>query len=79
VRLERWAAGSRIVLRLPGGGEVLALDGGFEALGERFAAQSWLRLPPGSTLEAAPGPGGCTLWVKTGHLLKIGPLPGRPT
>jgi quercetin dioxygenase-like cupin family protein len=68
VRLERWPAASRIRLALPGGGEFLVLDGGFQEAGEAFDAQSWLRLPVGGQLEATAGPQGCTVWVKTGHL-----------
>ena len=58
-------------MSLPGGAEVLALDGDFHEAGERFEVQSWLRLPAGSTLGAKAGPEGCTVWVKTGHLLHI--------
>src|SRR5260370_38964994 len=68
VRLERGPAASRIRLALPGGGEFLVLDGGFQEAGEVFDAQSWLRLPVGAQLAATAGPRGCTVWVKTGHL-----------
>lgn len=77
VRLERWAPGARITLPAPGGTEVFVLDGTFYDGGEHFEAQSWLRLPAGSTLQAKAGPEGCKVWVKTGHLLRIerhGPL-----
>jgi hypothetical protein len=69
VRLERWAAGSAITMTLPGGVELLVVDGNFDEAGERFEPQSWLRLPAGSTLQAKTGPEGCKVWVKTGHLL----------
>ena len=71
VRLERWAPGAAITLAVPGGAEVLVLDGDFDESGERFEPQSWLRLPAGGTLEAKAGPEGCKVWVKTGHLLRI--------
>ena len=71
VRLERWAPAASITMELPGGAEVLALDGNFREGGERFEAQSWLRLPAGGTLYAKAGPEGCKVWVKTGHLLHI--------
>ena len=71
VRLEHWAPGVSITMGLPGGAEVLALDGDFREGGERFEAQSWLRLPAGSTLQAKAGPKGCKVWVKTSHLLHI--------
>jgi len=71
VRLERWAPGAAVSLALPGGGEFLVLDGGFADGGDRFEPQSWLRLPCDSALDATAGPGGCTAWVKTGHLAHI--------
>jgi anti-sigma factor ChrR (cupin superfamily) len=75
VRLERWAEGAMIVLSVPGGVELLVLDGGFTENGESFEVQSWLRLPSGATLQAAAGPKGCCVWVKTGHLAAVRGLP----
>jgi anti-sigma factor ChrR (cupin superfamily) len=69
VRLERWAPDVAIALDLPRGGEFLVLDGAFEERGETLAAQSWLRLPAGTRLEAKAGAAGCKAWVKTGHLV----------
>jgi quercetin dioxygenase-like cupin family protein len=71
VRLERWAPDAAITLAVPGGAEVLVLDGDFEEGGEGFEPQSWLRLPVESMLEATAGSGGCKVWIKTGHLLRI--------
>ena len=71
VRMERWQPNASVVLDLPGGGEFLVLDGGFDECGEGFASQSWLRLPPSRRLCATAGRDGCTLWVKTGHLRHI--------
>src|SRR5262245_19712221 len=68
VRLERWAAERRIELAVGGGVEILVLEGSFVEGGEEFVAQSWLRLPPGSTLRADAGPAGCRVWIKSGHL-----------
>jgi hypothetical protein len=68
VRLEHWKPGARIDLPLPGGAEILVLDGGFAEGEEAFAAQSWLRLPAGATLHAEAGAQGCRVWMKTGHL-----------
>lgn len=75
VRLERWKPGAPIELPVPGGIELLVLDGGFTEAGEVFEAQSWLRLPAGATLRAMAGPQGCRVWVKTGHLLDVRALP----
>ena len=71
VCLERWAPGAAITMTLPGGAEVLVLDGDFYEGGERFEARSWLRLPAGSAFKAKVGPDGSKVWVKTGHLLHI--------
>jgi anti-sigma factor ChrR (cupin superfamily) len=71
VRLEKWKPDASITLDAPGGAELLVLDGAFDEGGERFERQSWLRLPTGSILEAAAGPQGCHVWIKTGHLLSI--------
>ena len=71
VRVERWQPNASVVLDVPGGGEFLVLDGGFDECGEGFASQSWLRLPPRGRLCAIAGKDGCTLWVKTGHLRHI--------
>ena len=68
VRLERWAPNTQLNLSVPGGIELLVLDGGFSEGGESFVAQSWLRLPRGATLKATASATGCRLWVKTGHL-----------
>ena len=68
VRLERWAPGAGIALAVPGGMELLVLEGSFRSGGEDFTAQSWLRLPVGATLAATAGAQGCTLWAKSGHL-----------
>ena len=71
VRLERWPVNGAIALDASSGAELLVLDGGFEDGEDRFEPQSWLRLPPGSALQANAGPEGCKVWVKTGHLLRI--------
>jgi anti-sigma factor ChrR (cupin superfamily) len=68
VRLERWSANATIDLAPHGGAELLVLDGAFAESGERFEAQSWLRLPQGAALAARTGEHACTVWIKTGHL-----------
>ena len=68
VRLERWAPHAQVELALPGGAEILVLDGAFREGSEDFATQSWLRLPAASHLRAEAGAEGCRVWVKTGHL-----------
>lgn len=71
VRLEQWMPGAAITLNVPGGAELLVLDGAFDQDGERFERLSWLRLPVGSVLQATAGPLGCRIWIKTDHLLTI--------
>src|SRR5262245_284533 len=68
VRLERWAPNARIELAVPGGLELLVLDGSFRERSEDFAVQSWLRLPTRTMLRVAAGAEGCRVWMKTGHL-----------
>jgi ChrR Cupin-like domain len=68
VLLEHWAPGTSVAVPLPGGIELLVLDGSFSEGGEDFIRLSWLRLPAGARLQAIAGPGGCKAWVKSGHL-----------
>jgi hypothetical protein len=68
VRLERWNPGARIDLPVPGGIELLVLEGELSDGGESFEPQSWLRLPCGGSLQAVAGASGCRVWVKTGNL-----------
>jgi len=71
VRLEDWDARTPVRMENPAGLELLVLDGSLEENGDVLDAQSWLRLPPGHDLEAVAGPAGCTVWIKTGHLLNV--------
>jgi quercetin dioxygenase-like cupin family protein len=75
VRVERWSPDVAIVLDLPGGAELLVLEGIFAEGGETFVPQSWLRLPAGARLAARAGASGCQVWVKTGHLARPPRLP----
>jgi hypothetical protein len=70
VRLERWAPDIMIDTPLPGGIELLVLDGSFTEGGEAFAKYSWLRLPADSSLQARAGRQGCHLWVTSDHLTR---------
>jgi hypothetical protein len=78
VLLERWAPGTHIAVPLPGGIELLVLDGSFSEGGEDFIRLSWLRLPAGATLQATAGPAGSKVWVKSGHLARDPRLPAAP-
>lgn len=70
VALERWRAGTKVLLRSPAGLELVVLDGNFTDGSDSFRYQSWLRLPPGSLVRAEAGPQGCCVWIKTGHLAR---------
>ena len=70
VLLQRWAPGINVVEPLPGGIELLVLNGSFIEAGEEFTQFSWLRLPTGAMLKATAGRGDCKLWVKSGHLAR---------
>lgn len=70
VRVEAWEPDADISLDVPGGIELLVLEGAFLEGGETFSAQSWLRLPCGGALKAKAGAQGCRVWVKSGHLKK---------
>src|SRR5215510_12520666 len=71
VRLERWAPGAAVSLPIPGGAELLVIDGSIEESGEGFEPQSWLRLPAGAVLRAKGGSAGGKVWMKTGHLASV--------
>ena len=70
VRLERWAAGTRVSLNARGGLELLVLDGAVRADGDTLEPQSWLRLPAGARLTAVVGVTGARVWIKSGHLAR---------
>lgn len=70
VALERWQAGTKVTLQSPAGLELVVLEGDFTDASETFRYQSWLRLPAGSQAQAVPGPRGCRVWIKRGHLAR---------
>ena len=67
-RLERWAPGAAPGPReFSGGAEFFVIEGAFEDAEGCYPGGTWLRLPPGSTLEARSD-NGCVAYVKTGAL-----------
>jgi hypothetical protein len=78
VLLERWAPGITVAVPIPGGIELLVLEGSFAEGGEKFTPLSWLRLPAGAMLQATAGRNGCKLWVKSGHLAREPGPPAAP-
>jgi len=66
VRLERWAAGTRLGrIDFTSGAELFVLEGSFADEGGRFARGTWLRLPPGSA-HSPVAEQGCVLYIKEG-------------
>ncbi|MBX2799550.1 MAG: cupin domain-containing protein [Myxococcales bacterium] len=68
VEVQRWSAGTRASFDVPGGAEVLVLQGSLKADGDPLRVHSWMRLPAGTSWSGEAGADGATLWVKTGHL-----------
>ena len=73
VALEDWAPGARVSLDMPGGAELLVLDGDCIESDEPLRALSWLRIPVGGTLDAMAGDNGTRVWIKTGGLRFVAP------
>jgi anti-sigma factor ChrR (cupin superfamily) len=72
VTVENWAADTSITKAAPGGAEIFVLDGSITDNGETLQRHSWLRIPPGASLDATAGKYGARVWMKSGHLGKIG-------
>ncbi|MDP3274821.1 MAG: cupin domain-containing protein [Deltaproteobacteria bacterium] len=69
--LVRWAPGTRFVPhRHYGGEEILVLEGVFEDEHARYPAGTWIRSPHLSQHHPYSTEG-CTIWVKTGHLMPL--------
>ncbi|MET4103931.1 hypothetical protein ABIE58_003379 [Roseovarius sp. MBR-78] len=68
VTFHRLDPGATLTSKVPGGIEMLVIDGGVVVQGENMERNGWLRLPDGATLSATAGAAGAKLWIKTGHL-----------
>jgi len=68
VRVESWDAGASVGLDLPGGAEILILEGSVDEGGDRLEKHDWIRIPLGASLSAKAGPMGARVWIKLGHL-----------
>jgi anti-sigma factor ChrR (cupin superfamily) len=69
VRLEDWAAGGRVTVENGRGLEFLVLTGGLRVGDEPLEAQSWGRLPAGTSLVAGVGRQGARIWMRNAPLL----------
>jgi anti-sigma factor ChrR (cupin superfamily) len=68
VAIERLAPGTRLAARdLPGGEEILLLEGDLADHGDTHTPGAWIRSPAGFRSEFSTG-GGAVYWVKRGHL-----------
>jgi anti-sigma factor ChrR (cupin superfamily) len=68
MRLVRLAPGAETPRHdHPGGEEIFVIDGDLNDGNGRYRAGSWVRYPPGSSHQVHTE-GGCTLYVKSGHL-----------
>lgn len=78
VQLETWAAGADISLDVPGGAELLVLEGACQESGDPMRAHSWLRIPVGGHINAVAGDQGTRVWIKTGGLRFVDPPVQNP-
>jgi len=60
--------GMELARDIPGGAEILVLDGSLSEGGDQLGKGGWLRLPERARLNAVAGEAGVTIWMKTGHL-----------
>ncbi len=68
VRVVEWAPGTQVTTDLPGGAELLVLEGSFADGPDTLDQHAWLRVPTGGKLQATAGPEGAKIWIKTGHM-----------
>ncbi len=78
VQLETWAPGAKISMNVPGGAELLLLEGACQESGDPMRALSWLRIPVGGQIKAVAGDQGARVWIKTGGLRFVDPPGSQP-
>ncbi len=71
VSIQDWEAGAELNLEVPGGAELLVLDGSLTERDDRLVQFSWLRVPSGGRVQAKAGSEGARVWLKTGHLADV--------
>ncbi len=71
VIMERWGPNTRRKLDASGGIELFVIDGTVSDGTDSLGTWDWLRLPVGTTLDAATGSAGARVWIKTGHLRHV--------
>lgn len=71
VALVKWEPGARMPAHtLPGGGEILVLDGVLEDGYGRYPKGTWIRIPAGAELSPFSAEGS-TVYFKSGHLAPV--------
>lgn len=68
VEIQYWQSDTRVILDAQEGIELLVLAGSLEEGADTLKKDSWLRLPPGKTLNATAGSLGAKVWIKRNHL-----------
>ena len=71
VSIEDWDAGAEREFDVPGGAELLVMKGSLTEQQDELRQFSWLRVPAGGRIQAAAGPQGARIWLKTGHLTEV--------
>ncbi|MGI9316669.1 MAG: cupin domain-containing protein [bacterium] len=69
VRVERWQPDTHVDIDCSGGAEILVLNGGLTESEDQLSQHAWCRLPDGYKFIGNSGEQGCTLWIKSGHLI----------
>ncbi len=71
VSIQDWEPGAELDLDVPGGAELLVLNGSLTEQGDPLGQFSWLRVPTGGRIQAKAGGEGARVWLKTGHLVDV--------
>lgn len=71
VVMQDWEPGAKLELDLPGGAELLVLDGDIQEGDDTLVKFSWLRVPAGGRINGIAGNSGAKVWFKTGHLSQV--------
>lgn len=77
VRMEIWEPETNIKIDVHKGLEIFVLEGEFSEGGEIFVKDSWLRLPPGQSLQSKTSSSGARVWIKQDHLGAEPTAPGQ--
>jgi len=71
VAIQNWKPGAELQMDVPGGAEILVLEGSLQESIDRLQKFSWLRVPVGGRINGKAGADGAKIWIKTGHLKEV--------